>query len=165
MQTLPSDGQLVVIENQLGRTDHRHLGQSITYAAEHNVGYVVWIASRFRPEHRAAIDWLNGLAPDKVRFYAVEVHAIKIGGSLPARFYNSLKAQQEEINAEVGSELDWYDGDRRNGPNVTLFTCGSIDDPPERQEEIRAWMSEKLLKFKDVFDPRLEKIIAELEDA
>ncbi len=75
------------------------------------------------------------------------------------------KRNIEEIDAEVGSELDWYDGDRRNGPNVTLFTCGSIDDPPERQEEIRAWMSEKLLKFKDVFNPRLEKIIAELEDA
>ena len=48
---------------------------------------------------------------------------------------------------------------------MTLFTYGSIDDPPEKQDEIRAWMSEKLLKFKDVFNPRLEKIIAELEDA
>ena len=60
------DGEMVAIENQLEQTDHRHLGQSITYAAEHRAGYVVWVASRFRAEHRAAIDWLNEIAPEKV---------------------------------------------------------------------------------------------------
>ena len=38
----------------------------------------------FRPEHIKAIDWLNALAPDKVWFFAVEIHAIQIGDSLPA---------------------------------------------------------------------------------
>ena len=78
------DDEKVAIENQLEQTNHSHLGQLITYATEHGAGYVVWVASRFRPEHRAAIDWLNELAPDKVWFFAVEVHAIKIGDSLPA---------------------------------------------------------------------------------
>ena len=69
-----ADDEMVAIENQLEQTNHNHLGQLITYAAGHEAGYVVWVASRFRPEHRAAIEWLNGLAPGKVWFYAVEVH-------------------------------------------------------------------------------------------
>ena len=250
------DNEYVTIENQLEMTNHSHLGQSITYAAAHEAGYVVWIASRFQPEHRAAIDWLNSLAPDKVWFFGVEIHAIQIGDSRPAadfrlvavpkkwngsamptpieapsptvlkrrsffsplvteleqegfgqavpelgdtqywfphghehlwyalglddegpwvclwiqggvgfhnRVYESLRHNEEEIAGEIGSELVWYDSDSSDWPNVTLAISGAIDDPPERLDEIRAWMLETLTKFRDVFNPRLEKILAELE--
>ncbi len=43
-----------------------------------------------------------------------------------------------------------------------LAVDGTMDDPPERLDEIRAWMLETLPKFRDVFNPRLEKILAEL---
>ena len=77
--------------------------------------------------------------------------------------YDSLKAQQKEIVEEIGSEPVWFDGGPRNGLNLSLITCGSIDDRPERLAEIRAWMLETLPKFRDVFNPRLKKILAELE--
>ena len=78
-----SGEKYVAIENQLKPTDHTHLGQLLTYAAGHDAGYVVWVAPHFRAEHRAAVDWLNRLSPEKVWFYGVEVRAIRIGESNP----------------------------------------------------------------------------------
>ena len=41
------DDSLVLIENQIERTDHKHLGQLLTYAAGLQSVTSVWIASKF----------------------------------------------------------------------------------------------------------------------
>ena len=80
----PSTNKLVVIENQYGSTDHRHLGQIITYASVLGAGAVVWIAESIRPEHKLAMDFLNQNLKESLRLYAVEASAIRIDESKPA---------------------------------------------------------------------------------
>ena len=59
----------VLIENQLERTDHSHLGQLLTYAAGISAVTVVWVAERFTEEHRAALDWLNERTAERINFF------------------------------------------------------------------------------------------------
>ena len=77
-------GEKVIIENQLTATDHSHLGQLLTYAGGTDAVNVVWLATTFREEHRAALDWLNNRTDENTRFFGVEISAVRIAGSTPA---------------------------------------------------------------------------------
>ena len=83
-----SNNQLVLIENQLERTDHGHLGQLFTYAAGLDTVTVIWIAARFTEEHRAAMDWLNKISHDDFNFFGLEIELWRIGNSAPAAKFN-----------------------------------------------------------------------------
>ena len=82
------DDQWVLIENQLERTDHTHLGQLLTYAAGLDAVTIVWITCRFREEHRAALDWLNGNTETGIHFFGIEIELWRIGDSPPAPKFN-----------------------------------------------------------------------------
>ncbi|MCL1553471.1 DUF4268 domain-containing protein [Xanthomonas nasturtii] len=79
-----SSNRKIVIENQFGATDHKHLGQLITYASYLRASAVVWIAESIRPEHKAAMDFLNNNLRDSLSLYAIEASAIRINDSKPA---------------------------------------------------------------------------------
>lgn len=98
----------LIVENQLGRTDHNHLGQLITYAANTDAITVVWVARNFTDEHRQAVDYLNNLAGDsgKGYFYGVEVSAIRIGDSLPAARFTVVASPNEVHAAEAEAVRD-----------------------------------------------------------
>lgn len=83
-----ANGTWVLIENQIERTDHRHLGQLLTYAAGLQAVSIVWIASQFTDEHRAALDWLNQVTSDNIKFFGLEVELWRIGSSDPAPRFN-----------------------------------------------------------------------------
>ena len=84
------DGSWVLIENQLERTDHGHLGQLLTYAAGLQAVTIIWIADSFTEEHRAALDWLNDITDESFRFFGLEVELWKIGESNPAPKFNII---------------------------------------------------------------------------
>jgi hypothetical protein len=85
-----TDNQWVLIENQLERTDHTHLGQLLTYAAGLQAVTIVWIAQRFTEEHRAALDWLNEITDDRFNFFGLEIELWKIGDSPVAPKFNII---------------------------------------------------------------------------
>jgi len=97
---------VLIVENQLEKTNHTHLGQLITYAANTDAVTVVWVAKEFTDEHRQAIDYLNELAGDSgaARFYAVQVSAVKIDSSAPAALLE-LVAQPNEIHASMSNAV------------------------------------------------------------
>lgn len=74
----------VLIENQLERTDHTHLGQLLTYAAGLDAVTIIWIAQKFTEEHRAALDWLNRVTDETINFFGIEIELYRIGDSLAA---------------------------------------------------------------------------------
>ena len=78
----------VLIENQLERTDHTHLGQLLTYASGLEAVVIVWIAASFTEEHRATLDWLNRITDSSFQFFALEVELWRIGNSPAAPKFN-----------------------------------------------------------------------------
>ena len=77
-----------LIENQLDRTDHIHLGQLLTYASGLEAVTIVWIAASFTDEHRSTLDWLNKITDESFRFFGLEVELWRIGSSPAAPKFN-----------------------------------------------------------------------------
>lgn len=94
--------KIVVIENQIYKTDHKHLGQLITYASFFKAEIIIWISQEITEEHRSAIDWLNNNTHENIQFYAVEANIIKIDDSRPALNFK-LKAFPNEWEKSAGN--------------------------------------------------------------
>jgi len=77
-------GHWVLVENQLERTDHGHLGQLLTYASGLQAVTIIWIAAKFTEQHRATLDWLNEITDERFSFFGLEVELWRIGDSLAA---------------------------------------------------------------------------------
>lgn len=111
------NGRRVVIENQLEKTDHTHLGQILTYISNLDGKVAIWISSEPRAEHVRAVEWLNETASG-VQFYLVKVEAYKIDKSEPAAKFTVVTGPSEktvivgnekkETAERQGSRLDFW---------------------------------------------------------
>ncbi|MCH8183900.1 MAG: DUF4268 domain-containing protein [Proteobacteria bacterium] len=88
-------GYWVLVENQLERTDHTHLGQILTYAAGLDAVTIVWIAAPFRDEHQAALHWLNEITDERFNFFGLEIELWRIGESIAAPKFNIVVAPND----------------------------------------------------------------------
>lgn len=96
----------VIIENQYGSTDHRHLGQILTYSSVLNASVVIWIAEKIRSEHKSAIDFLNQNLKETLQVFAVEANIIRIDDSKPAFGLKivCMPAEAQAISAASSAE-------------------------------------------------------------
>jgi len=249
----------VVIENQITKTDHDHLGKVITYASGYDASVIIWIAESFREEHRQALEWLNQITDAGAEFFGVVVEVLQIDESKPAynfnpivfpnewrknkvssnsevslkmeayqnyfqllidelrdkhNFTNARKAQPASwysfasgfrgityginfaqgsrtrvelyialndaetnkrifdllykenniIEGEIGSDLEWERLDDRQSCRIAMYRNGSIDDDANTLKEIREWSIANILKFKKVFGSRLKKVLSLIND-
>jgi hypothetical protein len=88
------EGGKVIIENQLEKSNHDHLGKLITYLTALNARAAIWIVAEPRPEHVAAISWLNDSS--SAAFYLLKVEAVRIGTSPPAPLLTKIVGPSEE---------------------------------------------------------------------
>ena len=97
-------GTLVVIENQLEQTDHRHLGQIITYAAGKGAGILILGVRQARDEHRQAVRWLNDKTGSDVDIYLLEMELWRIGNSAYAPKFNIVESPNNLVKATKDPE-------------------------------------------------------------
>ena len=122
----------LIVENQLEQTDHRHLGQLLTYAAGTNAGTIVWIAPAFRDEHRDALDFLNENSSGDVRFFGVKLRVAVIGDSGPAPDFE-LVAQPSGWKTQVRTQR----GHRGSNGELTALRAAQLDFWNRYLEQIR----------------------------
>ncbi len=101
------NGTYVIIENQLERTDHDHLGKLLTYLVNLEAKTAIWVTPEVRSEHQRVIDWLNKSTSADFSFYLVRVEAVRIADSPFAPLFTVLAAPDEQTReiAETTKEL------------------------------------------------------------
>jgi hypothetical protein len=102
----------VIIENQLEPTDHKHLGQILTYASAYDAALIIWVVTDYTEEHRQAIDWFNRNIAVGISFFLVQIEVYKIENSSPAPKFNIIcepndwgKTIKKSENGDAFSEL------------------------------------------------------------
>lgn len=116
----PKDGTLVLIENQLERTDHTHLGQIMTYLAGLEAQTVVWIAPEFREPHLSAIRWLNEHTADGFSFFAVRARVVRIKDSPFAPIFEIVEKPNDWVR-QINQQAKSGGQDRRRGDGYEAF--------------------------------------------
>lgn len=97
-------GRFVVIENQLEKTDHDHLGKAITYASVLDAMAIVWVATQFTDEHQKALTWLNDHTSEEVSFFGVQLELWAIDDSRPAVRFNVISRPAEIVRQAAATK-------------------------------------------------------------
>lgn len=99
------DHNPVIIENQLERTDHDHLGKVLTYLVNLDAKVAIWVTPDPRPEHERVVDWLNETTP--AAFYLVKLEAYKIGDSDPAPLFHVVAGPDDQTRQVGVEKKEW----------------------------------------------------------
>jgi len=103
-----SQGNRVVIENQLESTDHDHFGKLLTYMGNLKANTAIWITPNPRIEHQLAIERFNEQKMNGFAFYLIKVEAIKIDDSNPTPLFTVLARPSEQPAPLAETEPEQY---------------------------------------------------------
>jgi len=136
----------LIVENQLAKTDHSHLGQLLTYAGGLEPSTIVWIATEFRDEHRAALDWLNEVTDEQTHFFGVVVKAIRIDDSPPAPWLELVVQPNEwsEVTKRAAQSANNTEAEERYKRFWESFLNRQRDKHPafaRKRAVARQWMT------------------------
>lgn len=98
-------GGKVIIENQLEKSNHDHLGKVLTYMVAMEAQTAIWIVAEPRPEHVSVVAWLNESSSSD--FYLVKVEAVRIGVSPPAPLLTLIVGPSAETAAVSRSKREF----------------------------------------------------------
>lgn len=101
------EGRPVIIENQLEKTDHDHLGKLLTYLVNLEASTGIWVTAQPRPEHQKVIDWLNESTAADISFYLVKVEAVRIGDSPFAPLFTVLAGPDKQAKEIGEKKKEW----------------------------------------------------------
>ena len=144
----------IIIENQLEKTNHDHLGKIITYASGIEASIIIWICKTITEEHRQAIDWLNENMDDNIGFFAIEIELWKIDGSNPAPKFNIICRPVEK---DMGVVLNWQELPDGQDSRIILYSNGNIKDKSQ-WDEISEWFKKYAELFYKAFNERVKKL-------
>jgi hypothetical protein len=97
----------VIIENQLERTDHDHLGKLLTYLANLDAHTAIWVTGEPRVEHQKMIDWLNENTGADLAFFLVKVETVRIANSPAAPLFTVLAGPDEQVKELGEKKKEW----------------------------------------------------------
>lgn len=92
---------IVIIENQYGNSDHKHLGELLTYVTSFSAKVAIWIVEEAKPEHVNVINWLNE-SDNGCSFFLISLKVIKVDYSIAPLFSIIAKPSQSLIT--IGKE-------------------------------------------------------------
>jgi len=103
-----SNGRKVIIENQLERTNHDHLGKLLTYMVNLDAKVAIWIVKEPTEQHAKVIDWINEITPEDTALYLIKIEAIQIVGQpAVAPLFTIIKGPSID-SKKIGSEKHEY---------------------------------------------------------
>ena len=132
-----ASGNYVVIECQINKTNHDHLGKLLTYGATLNAPILIWVEETFSDEHLKAIQWLNDRTTDELSIYAVQPEVLQIDNSNPAIRFSVISRPNEIVRAASVAK-----------------SSGDLSETQEIQLEFWTLFRNRLLERKIVTSPQ-----------
>lgn len=149
-------GEGVIIENQLETSDHKHLGQLITYLTNMDCKIAIWITKEPRQEHINAVNWLNETSDEDFNFFLVKLEAYKIGNSEPAPFF-SVICQPSKSQKELGKDKKVLK-ENRLARKERRDRCDTLIVPAQKEGFERVFLGEDRWYAVRIRESRLEQI-------